>query len=195
KKRATCAASEDGTASGLRSSVSDISFMISDILRWAGMVMASFLLLLAAICRFDFDPLGLEPFHESFLQSAQRIGQRVGLAILEHQSARVQRSHEEAETFLVTNLDVPVAFHELGDGRELLGNVASAWRHHEDRTRTRFAHLSEEILIDLLHLGEFIVNRGFDAEIVQMPIQLFPARVAPTANVLGSAGLSSQWSA
>src|SRR3954454_9482650 len=33
KKRATCAASEDGTASGLRSSVSDISFMISDNLR------------------------------------------------------------------------------------------------------------------------------------------------------------------
>jgi hypothetical protein len=33
KQRATCAASEDGTRPGLRSSVSAISFMISDILR------------------------------------------------------------------------------------------------------------------------------------------------------------------
>src|SRR6202158_3724619 len=33
KSRATCAASEDGTLPGLRSSVSDISFMISDSLR------------------------------------------------------------------------------------------------------------------------------------------------------------------
>src|SRR5215469_3861536 len=97
------------------------------------MVTYSFLLLLAAICRCDFDPLGIEPFHQSFLQSAQRIGKRFGLVILEHQPARVQRSHEEAETFLVTNLDVPVAFHELGDGRELLGNMASTWRYHKER--------------------------------------------------------------
>src|SRR5947209_11504225 len=33
KNRATCAASEDGTSPGLRSSVSDISFRISDSLR------------------------------------------------------------------------------------------------------------------------------------------------------------------
>src|SRR5947209_12809604 len=40
KNRATCAASEDGTPPGLRSSVSDISFMISDSLRaCSGIVM------------------------------------------------------------------------------------------------------------------------------------------------------------
>src|SRR5207302_3694691 len=42
------------------------------------------------------------------------------------------------------------------------------------------------------NLGQFLVNRGCDSEFVQVPKQLFPPRVAPKANVFGSAGGTRQ---
>jgi hypothetical protein len=83
---------------------------------------------------------------------------------------------------------VPVALYPTGDGGELLGNMGRAGRKHDDWARTCFAHVPEKVLIDFLYLGQFIVNRGCNAEIVQVPKQLFPTRVAPKLNVFGSAG-------
>src|SRR5262245_54681821 len=85
KNRATCAASEDGTPPGLRSSVSDISFMISDILRsCSGIVM------LPPLCLLDLGqgrPQGgfvvPEPFSQPLLQSGQRFAQRATAVVLE----------------------------------------------------------------------------------------------------------------
>src|SRR5262245_9164012 len=119
KNRATWAASDDGMPLGLRSRSSDISFMISDILRgWPDMSLYPFLSYLAAVCRFDFNPLALEPFQQALLQSSHRLGQCLGPVVLEGQSAVVQCPDHEPEHLLVADLDVAVAPHPLGDGRE-----------------------------------------------------------------------------
>src|SRR5882672_9920003 len=120
KKRATCAASEDGTPPGLRSSVSDISFMISDSLRpWSGMVGR-------LLSREDqtvrvselraLDSLSLEILGQAFLQCRQRLGQCVGLVVLEDHSTVVQRSDHEAEHLLVAHLNMAIAaIYPFGD--------------------------------------------------------------------------------
>ena len=65
----------------------------------------------------DLDALLLEPRSQPFLQNRQSLGQGLRLVVLEDLPAVVQCPGDEAETFLVADLDVPVP-DSLGDGWE-----------------------------------------------------------------------------
>jgi hypothetical protein len=63
--------------------------------------------------------------NEAPLQTRPRLGQLVGLVVLEGQPAEVQRPGDEAEHLLVANLYLymPITPDPLGDGREQLLDV------------------------------------------------------------------------
>src|SRR5690349_19799761 len=94
---ATCAASEEGTPPGLRSSVSDISFMISDSLRACSAIVREPPLCLCALGRGGSYGGSLipEPFGQPLLQSHHCLVQRVASVILEDRPGVVERTGHE----------------------------------------------------------------------------------------------------
>src|SRR5262245_21958234 len=158
KKRATCAASEDGTPPGLRSSVSDISFMISDSLRACSGIVTG-------------PPLGLldrgrgwqqggflvtEPPGQRFLQSSQRLGQRVAAVVLEDRTAVVQRTGHETGFLLPPDFDPAAFLNPHGEGWKLPARIGGPGRQHDDGAWPGLPHLPKEIQMYFLQFGEVV---------------------------------------
>jgi hypothetical protein len=118
---------------------------------------------MAAVYRFDLDPLFIKPLSQPLLQSRHRLSQRVRFIVLEYEPAVVQGSHDETEALLVANLDVPVPY-PLRDSRELLLDGLLFCGRLDPLGTMGFPYLPEVVLVGFPDLWKLLPNRYLDSE-------------------------------